>query len=103
MSARLANILFLAGLLAQTLHAQPTVNDDTIDVTFGAEGITLETAIEWASNSTDRPFQFKDTDFRSKPRIMMTGKVSIAKDRIFEFWQAIFVTQGFAMVPLGPG
>ncbi len=103
MSARLASILFLAGLLAQTLHAQPTVNDDTIDVTFGAEGITLETAIEWASNSTDRPFQFKDTDFRSKPRIMMTGKVSIAKDRIFEFWQAIFVTQGFAMVPLGPG
>ena len=65
MSARLASILFMAGLLAQTLHAQPTVNDDTIDGTFGAEGITLETAIEWASNSTDRPFQFKDTDFRS--------------------------------------
>ena len=103
MSARPAQILLLAGLLAQTLHAQPTVNDDTIDVTFGAEGITLETAIEWASNSTDRPFQFKDTDFRSKPRIMMTGKVSISKERIFEFWQAIFVTQGFAMVPLGPG
>lgn len=103
MSARPAYILVLAGLLTRAVLAQPTITENTIDVTFGAEGITLETAIEWASTSTDRPFQFKDTDFRGKPRIMMTSKASIEKDRIFEFWQAIFVTQGFAMVPLGPG
>lgn len=33
----------------------------------------------------------------------MTNKVSVPKARIFEFWNAIFMTQGFALVPQGEG
>ena len=106
MSARPARFLALGVLalaLGAPIYAQPTESEGRVDVFFGPEGITLEQAIEWASTSTNRPFQFKENDFRGKGRIMMTGKVSVPKERIYEFWQAIFVTQGFAMVPLGPG
>ncbi len=102
MLAQTARVLVTALSLTSVMIAQPTLKDDMIDILIGAEGITLETAVEWASTTTNRPFQYKDASFRGKPRIMMTGKVSIEKDRIFEFWQAIFATQDFAMIPLGP-
>lgn len=101
--AGISRVLALIAILSVSLPGQPTVSGDDIVIGFGSEGIELANAIEWASTSTGRPFQYKDADFRGKARIMMTNKVTIPKDRIFEFWQGIFVTQGFAMVPLGPG
>ena len=76
--ALLSMALLLA--LAGGLHAQPTEVEGKYSVFFTAEGITLEEAIQWASSSTGRPFQFKENDFRGKGRIMMTGNVLIPKE-----------------------
>ncbi|MAG57260.1 MAG: hypothetical protein CMJ83_13285 [Planctomycetes bacterium] len=98
-----ASMLCVLFAISMSAFAQPTESGGQVDVFFGPEGITLDQAIEWASTSTGRPFQFNETHFRGKGRIMMTGRVSVPKSRIYELWQAIFVTQGFAMIPLGPG
>ena len=82
---------------------QATTEDkDKVVYTFPPEGLSLEEAIQIAGTSTGRPFKFNDQDFKNKPKIMVTGRIVVPRDRIYEFWQAIFVTQGFAMVPMGP-
>lgn len=76
---------------------------DDLTYTFDSDGMSLEQAIHFAKQATGKPFHYKDLDFKGKPKIMMTGIVKVPRSRAYEFWQAIFVTQGFAMVPMGPG
>lgn len=93
-------------LLAQDPAVAPPAGgaqEDFYDISFTPEGISLEEAIQLASKFTGKPFHYKDSEFRGKPKIMMTGVVRVPKTRIYEFWQAIFVTQQFAMIPMGPG
>ena len=80
-----------------------TEDKENVVYTFPPEGLSLEEAIQIAGTSTGRPFKFNDQDFKNKPKIMVTGRIVVPRTRIYEFWQAIFVTQGFAMVPMGPG
>lgn len=82
---------------------EPGPGEETIDVLFPPDGLSLDDAIQWAQEATKRPFNYKDAEFKGKPKIMMAGKVKVPVKRIYEFWQSIFVTQGFAMVPMGPG
>jgi general secretion pathway protein D len=70
--------------------------------TFPPEGLSLEEAIQIAASSTGRAFKFTDADLKPKPKIMVAGRISVPKTSLYEFWQAIFVTAGFAMVPMGP-
>lgn len=85
------------------LRAQPEEagEGEYREIVFPPDGLTLEQALAWAKESTGRTFQFKTTDVQGKPKILMSGISRVRKDRMYEFWQAVFVTQGFAMVPTG--
>ncbi|HMS16877.1 MAG TPA: hypothetical protein PKA37_08570, partial [Planctomycetota bacterium] len=108
--ATLGIALFLAlgvpGLIAQNEGDTPNIRDagaDIREIVFPPDGLTLEQALAWARESTGRSFQYKDADIKAKGKILMTGISRVPKDRMYEFWQAVFVTQGFAMVPNGSG
>lgn len=102
--ALLVSFWVLHALAGSPVVAQtPTENPDSVVYTFPPEGMSLEEAIQVASSSTGRPFKFNDQDMKNKPKIMITGRITIPRSRLYEFWQAIFVTQGYAMLPMGPG
>lgn len=89
--------------LAPTAWAQggDPPESDTINYKFPEQGIELEQAIEWASRDTDRTFKYNQAEIRNKT-FVMKGTVDIPRSRAYEFWQALFLTANFAMVPIGP-
>ncbi len=92
-----------AGALADLQAQEPTpAPPDHVVYTFPPEGLSLDEAIQIAGSSTGRAFKFTDADLKNKPKIMVTGRMTVPKSALYEFWQAIFVTAGFAMVPMGP-
>jgi general secretion pathway protein D len=96
-----------AGLLAPALLAQPPETppapgpEPTVEFNFPEEGLDLQLAVEWATKSTGRAFNFKEADIKGK-KIFLSGNVRIPQSQVYEFWQSIFVMQGFAMIPMGP-
>ena len=73
--------------------------DDIITIRVKEDGMELEEALAWASETTKRMFLYGQNTLQSK-KIFMPGIAHIRRDQVYEFWQAVFATQGFAMVPI---
>ncbi len=97
----LAAVFCVAGATFAQPVTPPVVTGDTVGDPFPAEGRELITAIDWAHRSTGRAFNFKEADLKGK-KILITGMVSVPSSQVYEFWQSIFVMQGFAMIQMGP-
>ena len=92
-------------LLALVLSGPTWAQGDPSDyreINLGKEGLTLAEAVEWAAKDTGKSFLFGTKRTLEAKTIFLAGIHRVRRDKLYEFWQSVFVTQGFAIIPMGP-
>lgn len=76
--------------------------EETVDISFAPDGVSLEDLVSLWSKQTGKTFNYMDSEFRGKPRVSVRGLVRLKKSEIDWFYQSLILTHGFALVPIGP-
>jgi general secretion pathway protein D len=96
----LAPLVFTA--IATFVAAQETrPSDDMFEFTIQADGMSIETLISNAEAVTGKSFIYNDATGLKGKTVKMLGSVRVPKAEAFGFFQALFITQQYALVPLG--
>lgn len=99
---RLPSLLLLVAACAAAAAAQDTrPGDDTFTFSISSEGLPLETLVSQAEAVTGKTFIYSDQTALKGKTVKMLGSVKMPKARAFNFFQAVLVSQGYALVPLG--
>jgi general secretion pathway protein D len=80
---------------------QDTKPADSFVFTIQGEGMPLETLLAAAEAETGKTFVYSDATALKGKTVKMLGTVRVPKARAFGFFQAVLVSQGYALVPLG--
>jgi general secretion pathway protein D len=96
----LALIACGAGALAQETRVAETRADDFV-YQIPAEGISLEMLAHDAEVATGRTFILSDKSPLRGKMIRLVGEARVPRDQVMMLFQALFVTQGYALKPLG--
>ena len=89
-------------LSAMLLLAAGAFGQEKITIAVAPEGLTLEEALQMATRDTGRNFVYLSERQLQTKKIYMPGITEVPREQIYDFWQAIFRSSGFAMVPMGP-
>ena len=103
----LAGGVFVAAAQAQgddpPKDTDPIIEEDGDyrTITFSDAGMPFEDFVRAVSKLTDRQFVFDPRKVQNKT-IKLIGSKRIHVDNLYQFFQTLFITQDFAIVPLGP-
>src|SRR5258708_2566524 len=86
---------------AQDTRTPDTRSSEFFTFSIQAEGMPLETLISHAEAQTGKAFIYSDVAALKGKIVKMLGTVRMPKAKAFAFFQAVLVTQGYALVPLG--
>jgi general secretion pathway protein D len=90
-----------AALFALVAAAAPAQETEYFTFSLQAEGMPLETLLSQAEAATGKSFVYNDAAALKGKTVKMLGTVKIPKAKVFGFFQALLVSQGYALVPLG--
>ncbi len=94
--------LLVAGLLVGRSAAQETrPGEEWFEFRIDPAGLALETLIAQAEAVTGKTFVYSDAVALKGKTVKMLGSVRVPKNEAFSFFQAVLITQGYALVPLG--
>ncbi len=82
-------------------ETQPVFEGDFYTFKIAADGMPLETLVQAAEAATGRAFIYSDAIQLKGKIVKMLGTARVPKSQIFSLYQAIFVSQGYALTPLG--
>jgi general secretion pathway protein D len=97
-------LIALAGAApAQETRAEtrPDTRPDDFVYRIPPEGISLETLAHEAEQATGRTFILSEKSPLKNKTIRLFGEARVPKDQAYSLFQALFVTQGYALKPLG--
>lgn len=81
-------------------------DQETMVISLGPEGLTLSELIEMAERDTGRTFLYGDEGGQvrelQQKKVHIVGVHEVPADEIYQFYQSVFRSQGYAMVPMGP-
>ena len=97
----LAACLLLGAATATAQDTKPLVTGDRFTFSISAEGMPLETLIAQAESVTGKTFIYSDATALKGKTVKMLGSVRLPRAKAFGFFQAVLVSQGYALVPLG--
>jgi hypothetical protein len=103
-TAALAALVLLG---AAHLRAQVTTQQDTrpdeFRYTISADGISLEQLVKDAEANTGKTFVYSDSAATAvkQRNVKMLGTAIVPRSQVFSLFQAILISQGFAITPLG--
>lgn len=94
-----AVVLCAAAAAAAGQDTKP--GEDFFEYRIDAAGLALETLVSQAEAATGKTFIYSDATALKGKTVKMLGSVRVPKAEAFSFFQAIFISQGYALVPLG--
>ena len=74
---------------------------DYVTIQIQKEGVEFEEFVSLVAEVTKKQFVI-DHKKTQNQRIKLIGKKTLHKDSLFQFFQTLFITQGYAIVTLGP-
>jgi general secretion pathway protein D len=92
---------FWALLPLAALAQEPKAGEEFFEFRIQPEGLPLETLISQAEAATGKSFVYNDATALKGKTVKMLGSVRVPKSEAFSFFQAILISQGYALVPLG--